>query len=235
MNTINFLSLSIALLMSSMSLNAQSEETRTLSSFDGISVSQSIDAEIIKGNKNEVVITVSKVDLGDVITEVEDGVLKVKMKKKWNYNWTKKTKVKAVITYKDYPNYISVSSSADLISRDKIITDRLELKASSSADLVIEIDVDELEAKCSSSSDIEISGSADRATVSSSSSSDFLGENLTVRIADLSASSSSDIYMHVTDELSAKASSSSDIEYSGNPDLKRIKKSSGADIERTGN
>lgn len=235
MNTTNLFSIVISLLISSISLQAQSEETRTLSSFDGISVSQSIEAELVKGNKNEVVITVSKVDLDDVITEIEGGVLKVKMKKKWNYNWTKKTKVKAVITYSDYPSYISVSSSSGIISRDKIITERLELISSSSADLILDIDVDELDARCSSSSDIEIAGTADRATVSSSSSSDFLGENLTVRIANLSASSSSDIYMHVTDELSAKASSSSDIQYSGNPELKKIKKSSSGDIERTGN
>ncbi len=234
MKHFNHIFLVIATLFFQININAQNSETRSLGSFDGISVSQSIDAELVKGNKNEVDITVSRVDLEDVITEVENGVLKLKMKKKWNNNWGKKKKVKIVVTYAEYPNYISASSSADVISHDKIITSSLELKASSSADLILDVEVDDLDSRASSSADIEISGSADKAYVSVSSSADFLGKRLTTKTADLSASSSGDIYIKVTDELSAKASSSGDIIYYGNPDVRKAKKSSSGDITREG-
>ena len=225
----------VSLILTQSGLLAQETETRSLGSFDGISVSQSIDAELIKGNTNEATITVRNVDLDDVITEVEGGVLKLRMVKKWNVNWGgKKKKVQIVLTYADYPNYISASSSADVISRDKIITERLEVNASSSADVIIEVDVDQLESNASSSADIEISGSADKAYVKVASSADFLGKRLSTKIADLSASSSGDIELRVSDELSAKASSSGDISYYGNPDVKKAKKSSSGEISREG-
>lgn len=225
----------ISLVLAHSGLFAQDTETRSLGSFDGISVSQSIDAELIKGNTNEATITVRNVDLDDVITEIEGGVLKLKMAKKWNNNWGgKKKKVQIVLTYADYPNYISASSSADVISRGKIITESLEVNASSSADLILEVDVDQLESSVSSSADIEISGSADEAYVKVTSSADFLGKRLSTKIADLSASSSGDIELRVSDELSAKASSSGDITYYGNPDVKRSKKSSSGEISREG-
>lgn len=228
-------SLLISILLAQSSLIAQDTETRSLGSFDGISVSQSIDAELIKGNTNEATITVRNVDLDEVITEVEGGVLKLKMAKKWNMNWGgKKKKVQIVLTYADYPSYISASSSADVISRDKIITESLEVNASSSADIILEVEVGQLESKVSSSADIEISGSAEEAYVRVSSSADFLGKRLSTKVADLSASSSGDIELRVSDELSAKASSSGDISYYGNPDVKKSKKSSSGDISREG-
>lgn len=233
MKNFNQVVLIISLLLAQSGLFAQDTETRSLGSFDGISVSQSIDAELIKGNSNEAKITVKNVDLDDVITEVENGILKLKMKKKWNNNWGgKKKKVQIVLTYADYPSYISASSSADVISRDKIITESLEVNASSSADIILDVDVKELESSVSASADIEISGSADEAYVKVSASADFLGKRLSTKRADLSASSSGDIELRVSDELSAKASSSGDITYYGNPDVKKSKKSSSGDISR---
>lgn len=213
--------------MGSTMAMSQNSETRSLESFDGISVSASINAEIVKGNKNSILITAYEVDLDKVETEIRDGTLKVGMKSKnWNGSWSKRKKVNVVITYTEDPDYISVSASADLIAKDIIQSDKLELKVSSSGDLILEVDVNSLKASVSSSGDIDISGSANSADVSVSSSGDFTGKKLKVQNADLSASSSADISIHVDGNLKARASSSADIEYYGNPKNKDISKSS---------
>ncbi len=213
------------------SLNAQNSETRSLGSFTGISVSTSVTATIQKGATNSVDITATGIDLDKVKTEIDNGVLKVGVKNKGsNWSWLKKTKVEVTVTYSDDPEYLSVSSSGDIIGTDVIRSKKLNLSASSSGDMKIEIDVEELEASASSSADLMISGSAAKAEIKASSSADFLGKKLNVGHADLSASSSADIEVRVEESIDASASSSGDITYWGNPQKNNVSKRSSGDI-----
>ena len=212
---------------------AQDSEERTFDSFHGVSVSASVDAQLIKGNRNHVLIEVENYDLDDVKTEVSGGILKVGMKSKnnWNLGWSKKKKVKATITYKDELDYLSVGASADLVADHIIESDELEISVSSSGDMTVEVDVRRLDASISSSGDLYIKGTADKAKVRASSSADFEGKRLKVGDADLKASSSADISIHVSGDLKASASSSADIEYYGNPTNKDISKSSSGTVD----
>ena len=211
---------------------AQDSETRTLDSFHGVSSSTSVDVELKKGNKNEAVVTVKGVDLDKVHTEVERGILKIGMKKNKVWSWGKKKKVTVVVTYTDEIDYLSASSSSDIICDDVLTGRDLEIRVSSSADIVCEVDVENLDAAASSSGDIEISGTADEAELSASSSGDILGFDLEAKYVDARASSSGDVEITVTEELKAKASSSGDVTYKGNPKLKDVSKSSSGDVSR---
>ena len=233
MNHTISLVLSIALLVSFAFTNttAQDSEVRSLSSFDGIAVSASVDAELVKGSKDQAEVTVKGIELERVVTEIENGILKVGMRKnKLKWKWTKGSRVKVIVTYAEDPGYVSVSSSADVIGHDKIVADQLELKASSSGDMKLDIQASQLEVTVSSSADLIISGTADHAKVTVSSSGDFLGKNLKVDNANLSASSSGDLEISVEKSIEAHASSSGDIIYYGNPGSKNVSKSSGGDI-----
>ena len=213
--------------------NAQETETRSLGSFHGIAVATSVEATLQKGSSNSIDISAKGVELDKVHTDIEDGILTVKIKnKKMNWSWGKKNKVQVTITYSEDPDYLSVSSSGDITGTDVIRSSTLKLKASSSGDMNVEVDVDELHATVSSSADVVISGSAGEAKVTASSSADFLGKKLDVGDADLSASSSADIEVRVSDSIKASASSSGDIVYWGNPTEKGVKKSSSGDVTR---
>jgi len=229
-------SILISFLLTCFSLSmmvAQSQETRSLGDFHGISVGSIVTAELHKGSKNQIEIDVSGYELSDVETEIDNGVLKVGMRnnKTKKNNWSNKNKVKVRITYTDDPDEIAVSSSADIIAKDVIKVDDLKLSVSSSGDMTIAVDVDELMASVSSSGDLTIKGKATTAIVSATSSADFEGAKLIVQDAQLSASSSADITIHVEKSLVASASSSADITYLGNPKEKDISKSGQADVE----
>ena len=219
------------LLVLSVSMEAQKSETRTLDSFDGISVATSVNAHLVRGSSNSVEISASGVDLEDVVTEIKGGTLKVKVDKKWN-KWSGKRKVDVVITYAQELEFIGVSSSADITSEDVIKSDQLELSASSSGDMEVEIDVNYLRGSVSSSGDIDIEGSAGEAKITASSSGDFNGEDLTIGDADLKASSSGGIEVTVNGDLEASASSSGDIIYHGNPTSRDINKSSSGSVDK---
>lgn len=237
MKYLTVLSIALGNLMFNVpNVNAQDQETRSLDSFDGISVSASINAELRKGSKNEVKIMVENHDLDDVETEIRGGVLKIGMKKNswnsWGSKSSKKRRVNVVVTYTETLEFLSASSSSDLIAKDVISSDELELVVSSSADMTVEVNVDELVASVSSSGDLVVSGSAKKGSINTSSSADFVGDDLTIDMAELKASSSSDITVRVQSSLEAKATSSADITYYGNPSQKDVKKSSGGSIDR---
>lgn len=210
---------------------AQDSEVRSLESFNGISVSSSIDAEIRHGSTNEVEVFVQNVELHEVETKISGGVLKLGMRKKsWSSGLMKKKKVRVVVTYTDQLEYLSAGSSSDMVVKDVVKTDELEIKVSSSADMDVEVDTDDLEVSVSSSADLNISGYATNGYIKASSSSDFNGDDLEIEHADISASSSADVTVGVSKSIEAKASSSADIVYYGNPSQRDVSKSSSGTI-----
>lgn len=218
------------LVFSASVLLAQSSETRSLGTFHGVSASASVDVELRQGNVNEAEITVKNIDIDKIRTEVKNGILRVGVNGKSNWNWAKKRTMKVVVTYAGELDYLAASSSADLICHNVIRADKLKVEASSSADVYLEVDVEHIAASASSSGDIEVSGTANSANLKSSSSGDILGFKLEASDVVAQASSSGDVEITATQKLKARASSSGDVTYRGNPQNKDVSSSSGGDI-----
>ncbi|MEL6389629.1 MAG: head GIN domain-containing protein [Bacteroidota bacterium] len=220
----------IAFVSIAFALQAQKKETRSLSSFHGVHTSASINTKLVKGAKNQVEIKVRGVDLEDVKSEVDGGILTLGMKdKQWGNMWKNK-EVWALVTYTDELDYIGATSSSDMIVEETLSGSELSVKVTSSADMKVDIDVDELNIDISSSADLTISGQANKAKIDASSSADLSGKGLTVDHARLKASSSSDISIGVTQSLDAKASSSAEIVYYGQPEKRNIDRSSSGSV-----
>lgn len=226
--------ITIALILSAFVLTAQESGEKNLETFKGVAVSSSVEATLVKGDKNHIYVEVQNVDLEDVKVEIEKGILYVgkKYKKNWNINWGSGKRIKAIITYADELSYLSASSSADLVADDVVYSDQLKINVSSSGDMNVEVEAQELDIDVSSSADLNIKGSAYKAQIDASSSADLNGKKLIIDELKVSASSSADVYIHVKSKLKAKASSSADIVYYGNPTNVDKSSSSGADIEK---
>jgi len=67
---------------------ANSKETRKVGEFHGISVSSGIDLYITQKNIQEVRVEADEDDMDDLVTKVENGILKIYMK---NQSWLKFT------------------------------------------------------------------------------------------------------------------------------------------------
>jgi hypothetical protein len=221
------------LLLFSLAMTAQDSGEKDLENFRGVAVSSSVEATLVKGDKNHIYVEVDNVDLNDVKVEIEKGILYVgkKYNKGWNINWGSGKRIKAIITYADELSYLSASSSADIVAEEIINSDQLKINVSSSGDMNIEVDAQELDIDVSSSADLNIKGTAYKAQIDASSSADLNGKKLIVDEVKVSASSSADVYIHVNKKLKAKASSSADIVYYGDPTNVDRSSSSGGDIE----
>lgn len=207
------------------------KEERKVSSYNAVKVSTGIDVYIRQGNRQEVTVEVDEDDIDDLVTEVRGGELQIYFDNNSSFwNWRSRDAV-VYVTVTDIKS-IRSSSGSDVVGETVIVSDYLELDASSGADLKLQVKTRRLVAETSSGSDMEISGETDEFDGRSSSGSDLDARGLVARKAKVRASSGSDLAITVTEDIDAAASSGSDISYSGRPQYVNIDESSGGDVSR---
>lgn len=237
-----------ALVLTGYSVSAQNSETRKLSSFDEVSVSQGIEVYLSEGSEEKARIEIDgNIDLDEVLTDVNGGTLKIHL----DGNNYRNVDVQVYVTYKrleglrassagsievkddvecDCSFDIDVSSAGEVEVTVK--ADEVELEASSAGDIDARVFANDLEASVSSAGDIEISGKVREIEVTASSSGDFSGYDLVSEEADLRASSGGSIKVTVTKDIKARASSGGSINYKGNPEYSDKESSSGGSVRR---
>ncbi|MGQ7867753.1 head GIN domain-containing protein [Sunxiuqinia sp. sy24] len=204
------------------------KQTRMTASFHGISVSSGIDLYMSQGDSEAVTVEADVSIIDDVITEVEDGILRIYMKKK--LSWIRNEARTVFVTFDDLTR-LDVSAGADVEAENAFHLDELEITVSAGADL----EIGDLNAKTvwldtSTGSDAELSGRVINFEASSSSGADISCAHLVAENCQVSVSSGSDATVHATKVLKANASSGGDIRYKGNPAHKDINESSGGDV-----
>lgn len=200
------------MLMISVFVYAQKSETRSLGSFDEISVGESVKVTLVKGSSEKAEIEVTGADLDDVETNISGGKLVIGMANGSYRN----VKVTATITYTNLES-LSVSSSAKVTAKDKINANKFKLSVSSSGYADINLDANDVVVKVSSSGDAIINGNAKALDVSVSSSGSLEGFGFKVEEADISVNSSGKAEVYVTNTLDARANSSGKVVYKGDP------------------
>ena len=185
---------------------------RETASFEGLRVSTGIDVYLKQGNKEAITVQADENLHEYILTEVQDGILRVYTE----VNIRNAEEKRVYVTMKEVRS-IKTSSAGDVIGESAIKTDKIDLSASSAGDIKLEIYAGEIEADISSSGDITLEGEADILGADLSSAGNLNAFNLKVREADVSVSSAGDADIDVTEKLKANASSAGSIHYAGNP------------------
>ena len=203
-------------------------QTRSLSNFEGVKTSGSIDIEVMNDQNQTVKVEADDNILPYIITEVEDGILKVYYKPNISLqNTNAKVYVSALILKK-----LMVSGSGSITSKGTLKdTDRIEIKTSSSGDINALVDAPSIIAKVSGSGSITLQGRTKTFNGSTSSSGDLKCKNLLSENATVKVSGSGSAYVYASVHLDVKTSSSGDIYYSGNPNSPQIKTSGSGNVQ----
>jgi hypothetical protein len=202
-------------------------ETREVGNYDKIGVSGSFDVDLVKGKEGLIEIKIEKNLLPYLVTEVENGKLKIRWKKGTNINTSRG--VQLIVHFKEI-NDIASSGSSDIKSNDLIKTDNLEVAVSGSGNISLQVDVEVLNTRVSGSGDLDFKGAADNFKAAMSGSGDIKAFDLQTNSANLKISGSADINISVKDNLYARVSGSGDITYKGNPKIEDIKVSGSGNI-----
>jgi hypothetical protein len=203
------------------------EEVRNVGEFDQIEVSRGMNVYITQGSPAKVIVVADE-NLHEVIqTKENGGVLKIYADE--NIRWAKEKKVLVTV---EKLNGLESTSGANVWSRNQILSENLELKATSGASITMEVNAKFLKADCSSGANINLSGLAKEAELESSSGANLKGPDLKADRCTMEASSGGNVSSTVVEKLKAKASSGGSIDYYGEPSSSEIDKSSGGSINK---
>ena len=216
-------------------INDANAQKRSIGSFHAIKIEDGVDLYLTQGDQEAVAVSASNDEYRDnIITKVEDGVLKIYYGERSGFNITwKNRKLRAYISAKAIDE-IKASGGSDVLIQGTLTATKLNLDLSGGSDFVGEVKATELEIEQSGGSDVSISGTATNLKVSGSGGSDFNGYKLTTDFVVIHVSGGSDAQLMVNKELYAEASGGSDIDYRGNPEIRHKSSSGGSSVTKRG-
>lgn len=203
------------------------EEVRQVGEFDQIKVSRGMNVYITQGSPAKVVVIADN-NLHEIIrTDVDGDVLKIYADE--NIRWAREKKVMVTV---EKLTAVESSSGSNAWSQTQIMSENLELKASSGANLTMDVNAKYLKADCSSGANVKIAGLAKEGELEASSGANMKAAELKADNCKMRASSGGNVSATVVEKLEAKASSGGNIVYYGEPSSTEIDTSSGGNVHR---
>jgi len=202
------------------------EDVRKLEAFSGIGISVHADVFYTPGNTHEIVIEGEARDVDDLITEVEDGFLKIKYP---NGSWSiKRSKLTIHVTSSEL-EAVKMAGSGLFETSQAITANEMEIAISGSGDIVFKkLTADEVDVKISGSGDVELeSGSADELDLKISGSGKMNAETFEVNEFSAAISGSGSARITAKEDLEVKISGSGKVYYHGSPRVNSISSGSG--------
>jgi hypothetical protein len=211
----------------------QKVEDRHLSGFNAVEVGGPFDVRLTQGPTESVKVEAPDDVMSHIITEVDNGVLKVYSKHEDGFHWGDlfghHRKILVYVTIKDV-NAVTVSGSGDVTFKEGLHADKMNLRVSGSGDVDGVLEVKELQTQVSGSGDVKLSGHAGTSSVRISGSGDYSAHGLITQNTDIHVSGSGDASIYASNKVDASVSGSGDIRYSGSPKSVYKSKSGSGDI-----
>lgn len=223
-----------ALLLAAASLPlaaAERRETRAVSGFDAIALSAPIQLTILQGDTESLMLEGDEADLAEIETVVENGALKIRLRKR-SGNVTFKSTVHATLNAKAV-RALSTAGSGDIAS-GALKGEALHIGVSGSGDVRIDkAAYGDLDVSVSGSGDVTVGGQSDKVGASIAGSGNFKAGSLKARDVRISIAGSGDATVAAKETLKVSIVGSGDVRYYGDPSLNKSVVGSGS-VRRAG-
>lgn len=215
--------------------NTNVGSVRNVPAFNGIEVSSGVEVEFSQNPTQKVTVKTEADKQQYVMTEVENGVLKIFVRNKGvrnlNFNNLKvevsNPKLSRLVT-KSGASFKAItpisestlalsSNSGSLVSGTFKISTNTALEVESGSNVKINLDTKSVAIDASSGSSLKLSGTASTSVISASSGSSVSAGEFVTKSAVIDASSGSSVKINTTESVTASASSAASIQYKGNP------------------
>jgi len=210
-------------------------EDRHLTGFHAVDAGGSFDVYITQGSSESVKVEAPDEIISHIITEVDNGVLRVYNKNDRNFHWGdvfgNHKKIVVYIVAKDL-NSIAVSGSGDVYFKEGIRAESMKLRVSGSGDMYGRLEVKNLETGVSGSGDVKLGGHAENSAVNVSGSGDYEARGLVTVNTIVHVSGSGDASINASNSVSASVSGSGDVRYTGGAHNVSSSKSGSGDVSR---
>ena len=208
-------------------------QVRKVSGFHGVSVQSGIVLYLSQGKDQAVAVSAEEDKYVErIITEVKDGILKIRVDgKMWNnWNWGNK-KLKAYVTVTEL-DYFGASGGSIAKITDEISVNDLSSEASGGSIIEGRVKGNKMDADLSGGSIYKIEGSFNSVNIEASGGSIFKDYTFAVNTCAVEASGGSIIALSVNKELKADASGGSIINYKGTGVITSVDASGGSSIKK---
>ena len=219
------IALSAVFLMMTVQVNAQ-KEIREVKDFNKLSFSIPGDLEIEQGDHEGLILIGDKKDLEKIVTEVENGELKIK-KRKGTAKFHKEVTAKLVVKELEE---LSVNGSGNVLFKTTFKAGDFEMNISGSGDIKCEeLLVNELEVNIAGSGDMELGGEVDsECEISIAGSGDVDAVDLKAATVEVSIAGSGDAQVWAVNDLETSISGSGSVRYKGDPKVNASVRGSGS-------
>lgn len=205
--------------------------TRTVSGYTGIECNGPFNVTIKIDGTESLTLDVDADAEKDVITKVEDGVLKVELKGGWKKHRDIK-RANIYISAKSL-NYLGSGGSGNAVLAVGTITgQRAKIEVSGSGNLTAAVKAESILIGVSGSGNAKLSGSGNNTRISVSGSGEVNAKALQVNTVDASISGSGSIRITANQSVPARISGSGSLQYSGNAKIINESHSGSGRIEK---
>ncbi|MGB5420151.1 head GIN domain-containing protein [Algibacter sp.] len=191
---------------------AQDPIEKTIGEFSELKVYDLIEVELIKSDKDAIVIEGKNAD--DVVVISKNGTLKIKMKIEEAFDGSN-TKVKLYYTNIDV---IDVNEGAQVHSKDTIKQFEIDLNGQEGGKINLNVDVNYLNVKSVTGADIVASGIAKKQDITIYTGGDYDGKLLKTEVTEVSINAAGEAYVNASKKVIAKVKAGGDIFIYGNPE-----------------
>jgi len=226
-------------------------ESRNVGQFSGIDVSTGVKVVFTQENSTSVKVFADADKLQNVITKVENGILKISIDNKGtknlrfknlsvNVSSPKMDRIKTssgsnfttVNEIRGKEMTVDASSGSGIVAKFQI-SGTSNIEASSGSNVKASISSDKVLVKSSSGSSIKLEGNTEYVSIDASSGASCKADQLTANIGVVESTSGSSVSVSAKNQLTVKASSAGSVKYRGNPKIEaNISKSSAGSLNQ---
>ncbi|MEA3317525.1 MAG: head GIN domain-containing protein [Bacteroidota bacterium] len=219
----------LILIISILSLKAQKVEIRQISPFNKVQISGNFNVELVKGNSGEVKIISEDINPTEIVTELSDNTLKVKMNSKLDV--FKDIDVDIFITYKELKS-ITANASADIVIKDTITSNNFHAKATSAADIELITKIENIELTVLQGAQIIISGDVNKQESYVNTGGILSATNLQCNEVFIKINTGGKAEVVANELIDASVNTGADLSYYGKPKQEKIKNNLGGTISK---
>lgn len=204
---------------------------RTVSNYTKIGVAGSFHVTLSKENLSDITIKADENLLEYIVTEVENGELKIKTKKGFQIRSTKKIEI--TVPFQKLEE-VSLAGSGNIWSEETIDSPNLKLSLAGSGDVNLKVQTKNLNSSIAGSGNIHLNGITNELTCSIAGSGNINAYDLKSDIATLKIAGSGNAKVNASNEIHGSTVGSGNIYYSGNPPIVKVKSAGSGSVKSKG-
>ncbi len=189
---------------------------RTVNSFNEVSVGGSFDVNLVDDKEGRITIKGEENLIPYIITEVQNGNLKVKFKKNYNIRTTEKLVIN--IGFKNLKS-ISLGGSGNVSVMKRISTEKLSLSIGGSGNIKADVNTSTIKTSIGGSGSIKLAGNTQNMNCSIAGSGNIKAYSLKTEELKASIAGSGNVQINVSNKIKASVVGSGSIYYKGSPEF----------------